>query len=72
MRDSGVDRCGTQGPQIRDSTVSSSDFAGLRALRSATGDDFAAGVLLYLGNRSFTIEPGLHAVPVDRLWTSAA
>jgi predicted AAA+ superfamily ATPase len=51
-------------------SVSSADFAGLRALKSVTGEAFAAGVLFYLGNRSFTIEPGLHALPVERLWTS--
>jgi uncharacterized protein len=50
-------------------TVSASDFAGLRALRDATGETFTAGVLFYLGSRSFTVEPGLHALPVDRLWT---
>lgn len=52
-------------------TVSTSDFAGLRSLRAATGESFQAGVVFYLGNRSFTIEPGLHALPVDRLWTPA-
>jgi uncharacterized protein len=50
-------------------SVSASDFAGLRSLKAATGDAFAGGVLFYLGSRSFTIEPGMHALPVDRLWT---
>jgi predicted AAA+ superfamily ATPase len=50
-------------------TVSAADFAGLRSLRTAAGDAFTAGVLLYLGSKSFTLERGLYALPVDRLWT---
>jgi hypothetical protein len=35
-----------------------------------TKDGVEVDLVLYLGNRSFTLEPGLHALPVDRLWTS--
>jgi predicted AAA+ superfamily ATPase len=52
--------------------VASKDFAGLRLLRSRLGDDFVAGLVLYLGGQSYTPEDRLHVVPVDRLWAGAA
>ena len=51
------------------SRVPGDDFKGLRKLRDATGDAFTAGVVLYLGQRSYTHEDRLHVIPVDRLWT---
>lgn len=51
------------------SRVPGSEFKGLRKLREATGDAFTAGVVLYLGQRSYTHEDRLHVMPVDRLWT---
>lgn len=50
-------------------TVDSSDFAGLRALRKVAGSAFAVGVVLHLGSRSFSQEPDLFALPVDKLWS---
>jgi hypothetical protein len=49
--------------------VAGDDFKGLRKLRDATGDAFIAGVILYLGTRSYTYDDRLHVMPVDRLWT---
>lgn len=47
------------------------DFRSLRALRDKLGGEFAAGVVLYTGSRSFTIDHRLHALPIDRLWGPA-
>lgn len=49
--------------------VEARSLGALRSLRSALGDAFLAGVVLYTGPRSYPIEDRLHALPVDRLWT---
>ena len=49
-------------------TVTGSDFRGLRKLRDACGEQFAAGVVLYDGETSVGFGEGLYAVPVRRLW----
>jgi len=46
-------------------------FKGLRKLRDATGEAFVAGVVLYLGRRSYTYEDRLHVMPVSSLWTGS-
>lgn len=43
----------------------------LRKLRDAVGGAFLAGIVLYLGSRSYRAEDRLHVIPVDRLWTAA-
>ncbi len=48
--------------------VPGEDFAPLRKLRDTTGDAFTAGVVFYLGARSYTFEDRLHVLPVDTLW----
>lgn len=48
--------------------VSGNDFRALRKLRNAVGDAFVAGVVLYLGSRSYTSEDRLFVLPVDRIW----
>ncbi|MPZ27043.1 MAG: DUF4143 domain-containing protein [Micromonosporaceae bacterium] len=50
------------------STIDDKDFAGLRLLRDKLGDDFAAGVLLNLGRRSYRYDDRLYVVALDRLW----
>ena len=50
------------------STVTTSDFRGLRKLSRATGERFAAGVVLYDGEISAGFGDRLHAVPLRRLW----
>lgn len=50
------------------SRVPGDELRGLRKLRAATKDAFLAGVVLYLGERSYTYEDRLHVMPVDRLW----
>jgi hypothetical protein len=52
-------------------SVAGSDFRGLRALRDTLGDAFIGGVVLCLGERSYTYDDRLHVLPVDRLWTPA-
>lgn len=48
--------------------MTDNDFRGLRALRDKLGDDFAGGVLINLGNRSYTYEERLHVIPLESLW----
>ncbi|WP_216894068.1 ATP-binding protein [Nocardia alni] len=50
-------------------TVSDNDFAGMRLLRDKLGDGFTGGVVVNLGQRSYTYEDRLHVIPMDRLWT---
>jgi hypothetical protein len=40
----------------------------LRALRERLGEDFAGGVVINLGKRSYTYEDRLHVLPLDTLW----
>ena len=49
-------------------TVRPSDFTGLRKLGAATGDRFAAGVLLYDGETAARFGDRLYALPVSYLW----
>ena len=49
-------------------TVTASDFRGLRKLRDASADHFAAGVVLYDGETSIGFGDRLYAVPVRLLW----
>ena len=49
-------------------TVTASDFRGLRRLKEATGDSFAAGVVLYDGESLVGFGESLYAVPVRLLW----
>ena len=46
-------------------------FKGLRKLRDATGEALVAGVVLYLGRRSYRYEDRLHVMPVSSLWTGS-
>ncbi len=48
--------------------VADPDFRGLRLLRDRLGADFLGGVLLNLGQRSYTYDDRLHVMPLDRLW----
>ena len=48
-------------------TVNSADFRGLRKLRGAAGDRFAAGVVIYDGEITAGFGDGLFAVPIRRL-----
>ena len=50
------------------STVFSSDFRGLRKLRSIAGSDFAAGIVLYDGEICARFDEDLFAVPIRFLW----
>ena len=50
------------------STVTPSDFRGLRKLKDAACRRFAGGVVLYDGEISASFGDGLYAVPVRSLW----
>lgn len=52
------------------SIVRDKDLEGLRKLRGLVGDRFVAGAVVYLGQRSYTVERTLMVLPVDRLWTA--
>jgi hypothetical protein len=41
----------------------------MRKLRDLAGDAFIGGVVLYMGQRSYTYDDRLHVKPIDRLWT---
>ena len=49
--------------------VARPDLAPLAKLRRATEKLFLAGVVLYLGKRSYNYDDRLYIAPVDRLWT---
>jgi len=50
-------------------TVTESDFRGLRKLRNASGARFAAGAVLYDGERVARFSDDLFAVPIKALWS---
>ncbi len=50
------------------SSVSGSDFKGLRTLQEARPDTFHRGIVLYGGSEVVTFGERLHAVPVAALW----
>jgi hypothetical protein len=49
-------------------TVTDADFRGLRRLREAADERFAAGVVLYDGETSASFGDGFYAVPIRALW----
>lgn len=49
-------------------TVTAADFKGLRKLKEAVSERFAAGVVLYDGEATVSFGEGLFAVPISRLW----
>ena len=49
-------------------TVTSADFAGLRALATASREKFVRGIVLYTGEDVIPFGPRLHAMPIDALW----
>jgi len=50
------------------SHVRDGDLSGLRKLRNLVGDRFVAGVVMYLGQRSYQVDETLTVMPVDRIW----
>jgi uncharacterized protein len=50
------------------SRVDRRGLTGLRVIRDALGDAFAAGVALYTGSRSYAADDRVYVLPVDRLW----
>jgi predicted AAA+ superfamily ATPase len=59
----------TAGIEVKASSrVSQQDLRGLRMLRDKLGGAFTGGVLLNLGERSYTIDERIHVLPVSTLW----
>lgn len=52
-------------------TITSGDFAGLRALKAATGKRFVQGVALHTGHGSTPFANDLWSVPFDALWMAS-
>lgn len=50
-------------------SVNAADFAGLRKLRQAAGDNFIGGMVLHDGAHVASFGGNLHAVPFSALWT---
>ncbi len=50
------------------STVTQADFRGLMKLKSAAGENFATGVVLYDGGDVVRFGESLYAVPICHLW----
>lgn len=44
------------------------DLRPLKKLRDTIGDAFLAGVVMYLGERSYNVEDRLHVLSIDKLW----
>ena len=53
------------------STVSASDFAGLKTLKESLNKRFVRGVVLYLGSEIIPFGENLHAMPMSMLWGGA-
>jgi predicted AAA+ superfamily ATPase len=53
-------------------SVAGSDFRGLRKLAAATGERFAAGVVLYDGETGIRFDERLFAIPIRTLWESGS
>ena len=51
-------------------TVAASDFAALKALRDQLGQQFRAGVVLYLGDQTVPFGDKLRLVPMPALWAA--
>jgi len=52
-------------------TVFSSDFKGLKRLKDTAEDRFAAGVVLYDGERIAGFGDRLYAIPIRALWETS-
>lgn len=50
------------------STLSASDFSGLKALRENTKDRFVRGIVLYAGNDKVPFGDDLYALPISAMW----
>lgn len=49
-------------------TVTSTDFQGLKRLKKLAGNHFKGGVLLYDGDHSNQVEPGIYSAPLWAIW----
>lgn len=57
------------GVEVKATTApTAKQFQGLRTLSERLGDDWAGGILFYLGSRVLPFGDGLLAVPVPALW----
>jgi predicted AAA+ superfamily ATPase len=49
-------------------TVTTKDFRGIRKLKTAVGNRFKSGVVLYDGETAVSFGDGLYAIPIRALW----
>lgn len=49
-------------------TVTTADIRGIRKIRDHVGENFAAGVVLYTGERTIHLDERIWAVPLSGLW----
>jgi predicted AAA+ superfamily ATPase len=49
--------------------IHGADMKGLAKLRDSLGAQFIGGIVLHLGERSYTYSDRLHVVPLDHVWT---
>jgi uncharacterized protein len=59
-------RASRRGPGGLESSLDVVDHGHRRTL----GSSFVAGVALYTGTRTSTYDDRLHAMPIDRIWTT--
>ncbi|MGM0619129.1 MAG: ATP-binding protein [Actinomycetota bacterium] len=50
--------------------ITTKDLTGLRAIRDALGDSFAAGVVLSTGPQAYRADDRIQVLPIDRLWST--
>ena len=51
-------------------SVTESDFRGLKLIRSKSGSEFKAGIVLHLGERVRSFGDRLWSVPLDAGWAA--
>lgn len=57
------------GIEVKAGTARADDCRGLRAFAAAAGKRFLRGVVLHAGREAVPFAAGLHAHPVDALWS---
>lgn len=56
--------------EVKASSKVRDDLRPLKKLRDTVGDAFLAGVVMYLGERSYNVEDRLHVLSIDKLWAA--
>lgn len=56
--------------EVKASSKVRDDLRPLKKLRDTVGDAFLAGVVMYLGERSYNADDRLHILSIDKLWSA--